>query len=124
MGFHQGNEGYSDPAQVMGNQDYHLHRRYPNNGGVRSASINNGGVRSASITTSGSANSHPGMSGVYHQYQEVSNDPHTGNKIPGHDGELQYLTGQPPSRQEETDLFRGHPDIQYDLAVSSPSLTF
>ena len=48
----------SDPDQVMGNQDYHLHRRYPNTGGVSSASI----------TTSGGANSHPG---VYHQCQEV-----------------------------------------------------
>ena len=113
MGFHQGDEGHSDVAQVMGNQDYHLHRRYPNNGGVSSASI----------TTSGGADSHPGMSGIYHQYQEVGSDPHTGNRIPGHDGEFQYLTGQSPSRQKETDLFRGHPDIQYDLAVSSPTVS-
>ena len=40
----------------------YIDNNYPNNGGV-------------SITTSGGANSHPGMAGVYHQYQEVSNDP-------------------------------------------------
>ena len=88
VGLHQGDEGHSDPAEVMGNQDYCIHRRH----------FNNGKVSSASITTLGSTGSHPGMSGVYHQYQEVSDDPHAGNRVPGHDGEFQYPTGQPSNR--------------------------
>ena len=63
------------------------------------------------------------MSGVYHQYQEVSDDPHAGNRTPGRGGEFQYPTGQPASRQEETDSFEGHPNIQYDPVVSSPTVS-
>ena len=69
-------------------------------------------------------NSHPSMSGVHHQHREVSDDPNSGDRIPGYDHQLQYSAGQSSSRQDEADSGRGSQNIQHDLFVSPTCLIF
>jgi len=52
--------------------------------------------------------------GVHNQHREVSD---VGIRIPGHDDKHQYLAGQPPSRQGETNPGRVHQNFQYDCSA-------
>ena len=99
MGLHQGDEGCGDPTPVLGD---HLHRRHLSH--VR--------VCSTGSTALGGVNSHPTMPGVHHQYREIGDDPSPGDRILGHDGEHQHSASQPPSRESEADLGRGHQNLQ------------